>query len=908
MTQGGVRVRGVLKRQVGMFWTVALKSGTVAEGVALSCLTRALTGDGEEDSSTSATTPRAPPPLSYTPPGHQSDNAEPPSVSEPSSASTGTGARRVEFSRRHSAPPTPLSSTSLSSSRKVRLGSGGRSPMSSSENGVILNSGKMEMSKIVNFGSPNSDASPARSTHELSPAAALEVVDSVETLPRSSLPSASWSPASPAAIKDAAALNVSMHVPASLEGKFTPAQVSTFQDLFSYYDKDGSGDISRDELAKVLETLGESVTDSKLDEMIAEVDQDGDGELSWEEFLQVMSLSGASLFRSMVEKVDKKLNPLKPGDEVIMTQGGVRVHVLLKRQVGMFWSVKPAGGGPLVHNVLSSCLTRLLAGEMDGVGNTLPSGEPGSPVSSLPSGHDYGGPSKPAFVPSEDNSIQYSSSHFMHSAITSEDGSMRKKSEMPGGFLDKYAQSSTSPKSPTSPSVGSLRRLHFSDDARHGSLTEEQDPTDSEEQQYLQNRMNRSIRYASMPSPFPTENGSGGSSPGMGSPFINPEKKRILSSMFPGASIKCHPNGKIVITPIILPLPVVSPTSTLPSPALAPQDDEGEREDKSRTGGGTPGSSGSRKYKDSGLEDLIERLSGGKKPPSSIAKKGEIQHAEDPAQGRHLATAPSVPSDNSEAPPTSPDPRRAALRGRLIIAEQMEKKRIEDRTGVRAAATKEEAEDDEAMAAALALLTGVGAGPVDTARAKVRRRSPKAPDQEEQDTGDRLSPSSPSKHTNHLSFSMDLEQPMGVSLTLTGRVVGVELSGQADYAGVQVGDYVVGVGEHGVQSLEQIKDSLKKIKAGLAEAFPATQTTDEENPEEDSDIDAIDDGRNEQQKERRRGERRLRRRNIKKHKERTQARPSPSRFVLIVLERRDGGVPRIELPRGNGLRSYYMVV
>ena len=42
--------------------------------------------------------------------------------------------------------------------------------------------------------------------------------------------------------------------------------------------------------------------------------------------------------------------------------------------------------------------------------------------------------------------------------------------------------------------------------------------------------------------------------------------------------------------------------------------------------------------------------------------------------------------------------------------------------------------------------------------------------------------------------------------------------------------------------------------------------------------------------------------------ERTQARPSPSRFVLIVLERRDGGVPRIELPRGNGLRSYYMVV
>ena len=182
-----------------------------------------------------------------------------------------------------------------------------------------------------------------------------------------------------------------------------------------------------------------------------------------------------------------------------------------------------------MHNVLSSCLTRLLAGEMDGVGNTLPSGEPGSPVSSLPSGHDYGGPSKPAFVPSEDNSIQYSSSHFMHSAITSEDGSMRKKSEMPGGFLDKYAQSSTSPKSPTSPSVGSLRRLHFSDDARHGS--------DRRAGQQLRRaavppESNESIDSpASMPSPFPTENGSG-EAPWDGQSFYQSRKKRILSSMF----------------------------------------------------------------------------------------------------------------------------------------------------------------------------------------------------------------------------------------------------------------------------------------------------------------------------------------------------------------------------------------
>ena len=64
-------------------------------------------------------------------------------------------------------------------------------------------------------------------------------------------------------------------IPASLEGKFTPAQVSTFQDLRITIR--AAPRYKRDELARVLETLGESVTDSKLDEMIAEVDQDGDG-------------------------------------------------------------------------------------------------------------------------------------------------------------------------------------------------------------------------------------------------------------------------------------------------------------------------------------------------------------------------------------------------------------------------------------------------------------------------------------------------------------------------------------------------------------------------------------------------------------------------------------------------------
>ena len=97
-------------------------------------------------------------------------------------------------------------------------------------------------------------------------------------------------------------------VPPQFQGKFTDEQVCAFQDLFAFYDKDGSGDIDRAELAHILESLGEVVTQSKLDAMVSEVDQDGDGELSWTEFLHVMTLSKTGLFKDVVEKALKALS------------------------------------------------------------------------------------------------------------------------------------------------------------------------------------------------------------------------------------------------------------------------------------------------------------------------------------------------------------------------------------------------------------------------------------------------------------------------------------------------------------------------------------------------------------------------------------------------------------------------
>ena len=59
-------------------------------------------------------------------------------------------------------------------------------------------------------------------------------------------------------------------VPAELLGKFTDEQIGTFRQLFEYYDSDGSGAISPDELARVLKELGESTDPARLELLIKE--------------------------------------------------------------------------------------------------------------------------------------------------------------------------------------------------------------------------------------------------------------------------------------------------------------------------------------------------------------------------------------------------------------------------------------------------------------------------------------------------------------------------------------------------------------------------------------------------------------------------------------------------------------
>ncbi|CAI9260072.1 unnamed protein product [Lactuca saligna] len=69
---------------------------------------------------------------------------------------------------------------------------------------------------------------------------------------------------------------------------------------FSYFDKDGSGYITMDELQQACKDLGLSDT-TQLDEMIKEIDQDNDGRIDYAEFTAMMRKSddGMRSSRSM---------------------------------------------------------------------------------------------------------------------------------------------------------------------------------------------------------------------------------------------------------------------------------------------------------------------------------------------------------------------------------------------------------------------------------------------------------------------------------------------------------------------------------------------------------------------------------------------------------------------------------
>merc|ERR1711959_812342 len=69
---------------------------------------------------------------------------------------------------------------------------------------------------------------------------------------------------------------------------FDDGQVEEFKQAFYAFDADGEGTIGREELDQLLDALGENLTETEVDKMVAQVDKDGSGEIDFDEFLYMM--------------------------------------------------------------------------------------------------------------------------------------------------------------------------------------------------------------------------------------------------------------------------------------------------------------------------------------------------------------------------------------------------------------------------------------------------------------------------------------------------------------------------------------------------------------------------------------------------------------------------------------------
>merc|ERR1719248_215876 len=69
----------------------------------------------------------------------------------------------------------------------------------------------------------------------------------------------------------------------------TDDQLARFKEVFDRFDEDGSGNVSSQEVSKIMESLGYEVSTEVLDAVMKEIDFDGSGEISYDEFCSLMA-------------------------------------------------------------------------------------------------------------------------------------------------------------------------------------------------------------------------------------------------------------------------------------------------------------------------------------------------------------------------------------------------------------------------------------------------------------------------------------------------------------------------------------------------------------------------------------------------------------------------------------------
>ena len=75
-----------------------------------------------------------------------------------------------------------------------------------------------------------------------------------------------------------------------MASKLTEKQIEEFKEVFSIFDRNGDGTISKKELGKAIrKSVGQTLSESELQGMIDEVDADGSGSIDFTEFLTMMA-------------------------------------------------------------------------------------------------------------------------------------------------------------------------------------------------------------------------------------------------------------------------------------------------------------------------------------------------------------------------------------------------------------------------------------------------------------------------------------------------------------------------------------------------------------------------------------------------------------------------------------------
>lgn len=102
-----------------------------------------------------------------------------------------------------------------------------------------------------------------------------------------------------------------------LRMKFKVGEIDEFKAMFKVYDSDGSGEIDREELGRLLKRMGETLKPSQLDALLRKIDDDGSGDISFQEFCQMVFWMregklgvGAKLARGMFKGFGKGMKKL----------------------------------------------------------------------------------------------------------------------------------------------------------------------------------------------------------------------------------------------------------------------------------------------------------------------------------------------------------------------------------------------------------------------------------------------------------------------------------------------------------------------------------------------------------------------------------------------------------------------